>query len=120
MKIKERQAGDISFLDVEGRIVSGDGEEPFRDAVSRIVELGRVKLIINLAEVPYIDSAGVSQLVRTFVTTGKRGGGMKLLHITKRVRELLTITRLITIWEAFESEEKAVEAFKTSTSPARG
>ncbi|MEO8499593.1 MAG: STAS domain-containing protein [Vicinamibacteria bacterium] len=117
MKINERQAGDISILDVEGRIVSGDGEEPFRDAVTRLMEAGRVKLILNLAEVPYIDSAGVSQLVRTFVTTSKRSGGMKLLNVTRRVRELLTITRLLSIWEAFDSEEKAVESFPKPAGP---
>ena len=111
MKIKERQAGDITILDVEGRIMFGDGEEKFRDTVTRAIESGRVKLIINMAEVPYIDSAGISQLVRTFVAVGKRGGRMKLLHVTKRVRELLTITRLLTIWELSDSEEEAVLSF---------
>ena len=111
MKISERQAGDITILDVEGRIMFGDGEENFRDAVTRSIEAGRVKLVINMAEVPYIDSAGISQLVRTFVTAGKMGGRMKLLHVTKRVRELLTITRLLNVWEAFDREEEAVGSF---------
>ena len=111
MKISEREAGDITILDIEGRIMFGDGEENFRDAVTRTIESGRVKLVLNMAEVPYIDSAGISQLVRTFVTAGKKGGRMKLLHLTKRVRELLNITRLLTVWEAFESEEEAVGSF---------
>jgi len=111
MNISERAAGDITILDIDGRIMFGDGEEGFRDAVTRLIESGRVKLVINMAEVPYIDSAGISQLVRTFVTAGKKGGRMKLLHLTKRVRELLNITRLLTIWEAFESEEEAVRSF---------
>jgi len=111
MKISERQAGDITILDVEGRIMFGDGEESFRDTVTRLIESGRVKLVLNMAGVPYIDSAGISQLVRTFVTAGNRGGRMKLLHLTKRVRELLNITRLLTVWEAFESEEAAVGSF---------
>ncbi len=111
MKISERQAGDITILDVEGRIMFGDGEEHFRDAVTRSIEAGRIKLVINMAEVPYIDSAGISQLVRTFVIVGKMGGRMKLLHVTKRVREILTITRLLNVWEAFDREEEAVGSF---------
>jgi anti-sigma B factor antagonist len=111
MKISERQAGDVTILDVEGRIMFGEGEESFRDAVTRLIESGRVKLVLNMAEVPYMDSAGISQLVRTFVTAGNRGGRMKLLHLTRRVRELLTITRLLTVWEAFEAEEEAVGSF---------
>ncbi len=114
MKISEREAGDITILDVDGRIMFGDGEESFRDAVTRLVEAGRVKLVINMAAVPYIDSAGISQLVRTYVTASNRGGRMKLLRLTKRVRELLSITRLLTIWEAFESEEEAVRSFGES------
>ena len=89
----------------------GDGEETFRDAVTRTIESGRVKLVVNMGGVPYIDSAGISQLVRTFVTTSRKGGGMKLLHLTNRVQELLNITRLLTVWEAFESEEAAVGSF---------
>jgi anti-sigma B factor antagonist len=111
MKTSERQAGDITILDVSGRIMFGDGEDGFRDAVTKAIEAGRVKLVINMAEVPFIDSAGISQLVRTFVTAGKKGGGMKLLKPTKRVRELLTVTRLLTIWQPFESEEEAVASF---------
>ena len=111
MKITERYAGDITFLDVEGRILFGDGEEEFRDAVNQVIESSRFKLIINMAEVPFIDSAGISQLVRTFVTLGKRGGGMRLLNLTKRVKELLTVTRLLGVWGAYESEEQAVSSF---------
>ena len=117
MKISEREAGDITILDIEGRIMFGDGEESFRDAVTRIIDSGRVKLVLNMAEVPYIDSAGISELVRTFVTAGKRGGRMKLLRLTKRVRELLNITRLLTVWEAFDSEEAAVGSFGQAPKP---
>jgi len=111
MKTTERRAGDITILDVQGKIVYGGGDEDFRDTVTRLIESGQVKLVINLAEVPFVDSAGLSQLVRTFVTAGKRGGQMKLLNVTRRVRELLTITRLLTVLEAFESEGDAIASF---------
>ncbi len=111
MKTTERQAGDITIVDVQGRIMFGDGEEQFRDAGTRAIESGRVKLVINMAGVPFVDSAGLSQLVRIFVTAGKRGGQMKLLNLTRRVQDLLTITKLVTVIEAFDSEEEAVASF---------
>jgi anti-sigma B factor antagonist len=112
MKTTERQAGDITIIDVEGRIVFGDGEQDFRDVVTRVIESGQSKLVVNLAGVPYVDSAGISQLVRTHVTTSNRGGGMKMLKLTKRVRELLTVTRLLTVMEAYESEAEALASFE--------
>lgn len=118
MKTNERQAGDITIVDVEGRIVFGDGEGEFRDAVTGVIEAGRVKLVINMAEVPYVDSAGISQLVRAFVSASKKGGQMKLLRLTRRVRDLLTITRLLTVMESFESEEEAVASFARASKPS--
>ena len=111
MKTTQRQSGDITILDVEGRVMFGDGEELLREALSEAIEAGRLKLIINLAEVPYVDSAGISQLVRAFVTTQKKGGQMKLLYLTRRVQDILTITKLLTVIESFESEEEAVASF---------
>lgn len=111
MKITTRQEGDITLLDVEGRIMFGDGEEEFRDAVTRGIEAGQLRLIINMGEVPYVDSAGISQLVRTFVALNKRGGRMTMVGLTRRVRDLLTMTRLLTIMEAFESESEAIASF---------
>ncbi len=111
MKITERLVGDVTIIDVQGRIMFGDGEEEFKDAISRVIESGRVRLLINMAEVPHVDSVGINQVVRTYVSTRKRGGQMKLLKLSKRVRELLAITRLLTVFEAFESEEEAVASF---------
>jgi anti-sigma B factor antagonist len=111
MKVRERQAGDITILDVEGRIMYGDGEEHFRDAVTRIMESGKVKLVINMTEVPYIDSAGITELIRTFATTGKRGGGMRLFGLSERARDLLNITRLLPVFRAFDSEDTAIASF---------
>lgn len=112
MQTAQRQAGDITILDLKGRIMFGDGEEDLRDVITSVLESGRVNLILNLAEVPFIDSSGLSQLVRTFVTTSKRGGQMRLIGLTSRVREVLTMTRLLTVFQAFDSEEEAVASFE--------
>ncbi len=118
MKTTERRAGDITIFDVEGRIVFGDGEEEFRDALAPVIEADQLKLVINMAEVPYVDSAGISQLVRAFVTTSRKGGHLKLLRLTRRVRDLLTITRLLTVIESFESEEEAIKSFAETSKPS--
>lgn len=111
MKIAERQSGDITILDVQGKLLLGEGDEIFHEAVNRVVEAGRLKLVINMAEVPYVDSSGISELVRTYVTLGKRGGRMTLVSLTRRVHELLSITRLLTVFETFDSEEEAVDSY---------
>ena len=111
MEITERALGDVTILDVDGRIMLGEGDEVFREVVARLVEAGRIKLILNLEGVPHVDSAGISEIVRTYVTTSKRGGQMKLLNVTRRVHELLAITRLLTVFETFDSEEEALASF---------
>jgi anti-sigma B factor antagonist len=111
MRVAERPAGDITILDLQGKLLLGEGDEIFREAVNRVVEAGRLKLVINMAEVPYVDSCGISELVRTYVTLGKRGGRMTLVGLTRRVHELLSVTRLLTVFEAFDSEEEAVDSY---------
>jgi anti-sigma B factor antagonist len=111
MKITDRQSGDITILDVQGKLLLGEGDEIFREAINRVVDAGRLKLVINMAEVPYVDSSGISELVRTYVTLGKRGGRMTLVSLTRRVHELLSVTRLLTVFEAFDSEEEAVDSY---------
>ncbi len=117
MKASERLAGDISIIDLQGRIQFGDGAEDCGTGLNAVIESGRVKLVLNMAEVPYVDSAGISELVRAYVSLGKRGGQLKLLSITKRVRELLKMTKLLTVFEAFDSEEEAIASFDAE-SPA--
>ena len=115
MRIAERQSGDVTILDLQGKLLLGEGDEIFREAVNGVVEAGRFKLVINLAEVPFVDSSGISELVRTYVTLGKRGGRMTLVRVTRRVHELLSITRLLTVFEAFDSEEEAVDSYGQAT-----
>jgi anti-sigma B factor antagonist len=111
MHIEERVVGDVMVLDLKGRITLGDGDELLKDKVNSLVNQGRKKLLLNLADVPYVDSAGLGQIVRTYTTVSRQGGNLKLVNLTKRIADLLAITKLLTVFETFESEDDAVRSF---------
>jgi len=111
MQISERTSGDVVVLDVKGRITLGDGDELLKDKVNQLVGAGKKKIILNLAEVPYVDSAGLGEIVRTYTTVSRQGGKLKLLNLTKRIQDLLAITKLLTVFETYESEPDAVKSF---------
>ncbi len=113
MNIVERRVGDITIIDLQGNIMFEDGDLELRGAVTRVLDAGRKKVILNMAEVPYMDSAGLSELVRTFVAINKRGGRMALLDLTRKVNDLLTIAKLLTVFETFDSEAEAVKGFSS-------
>jgi len=114
MQIEERAVGDVKVLDLKGRVTLGEGDELLRDKVNSLLNQGTRKIILNLAEVPYIDSAGLGEIVRTYTTVSKQGGSLKLLNLTKRITDLLSITKLLTVFETFESESDAVRSFAAS------
>ena len=114
MQIEERNIGDVKVLDVKGKITLGEGDELLKDKVNSLVNQGNRKIILNLAEVPYIDSAGLGEIVRTYTTVSRQGGSLKLLNLTKRITDLLSITKLLTVFETFESENDAVRSFSAS------
>jgi anti-sigma B factor antagonist len=114
MQIEERTVGDVVILDLKGRITLGDGDELLKDKVNSLVNQGHRKIILNLAEVPYVDSAGLGEIVRTYTTVSRQGGSLKLLNLTKRITDLLSITKLLTVFETFESENDAVRSFTAS------
>src|SRR3981189_3091603 len=114
MQIEERAVGDVMVLDLKGRITLGEGDELLKDKINSLLNQGRGKLVLNLAEVPYIDSAGLGEIVRTYTTVSRQGGGLKLLNLTKRITDLLSITKLLTVFETFESENDAVRSFTQS------
>jgi anti-sigma B factor antagonist len=114
MQIDERTVGDVVILDVKGRITLGDGDELLKDKVNSLLNQGRKKIVLNLAEVPYIDSAGLGEIVRTYTTVSRQGGNLKLLNLTKRITDLLAITKLLTVFETFESENDAVQSFSAA------
>jgi anti-sigma B factor antagonist len=114
MQIKERAIGDVIVLDLKGRVTLGEGDELLRENVNTLLNQGHKKLILNLADVPYIDSAGLGEVVRTYTTVSRQGGSLKLLNLTKRITDLLSITKLLTVFETFDSESEAVRSFSAS------
>jgi len=114
MQIEERNIGDVKVLDLKGKITLGEGDELLKDKVNSLVNQGNRKIILNLAQVPYIDSAGLGEIVRTYTTVSRQGGSLKLLNLTKRITDLLSITKLLTVFETFESENDAVRSFSAS------
>ena len=114
MQIEERAVGDVLILDVKGRITLGEGDELLKDKVNSLLNQGYKKIVLNLAEVPYIDSAGLGEIVRTYTTVSRQGGQMKLLNLTKRITDLLSITKLLTVFETYDNEADAVRSFSSS------
>jgi anti-sigma B factor antagonist len=111
MQIHQRTVGDVTIIDLNGKMTLGEGDELLRDKVNSLISQGQKKLVLNLAEVPYIDSAGLGEIVRTYTTVSRQGGALKLLSLTKRIQDLLAITKLLTIFETFDTEDEAVKSF---------
>jgi anti-sigma B factor antagonist len=112
MQIDQRAVGDVMVLDLKGRVTMGEGDELLKDKVNSLVNQGQKKIVLNLAEVPYIDSAGLGEIVRTYTTVSRQGGSLKLLNLTKRITDLLSITKLLTVFDTFDSEAEAVKSYK--------
>ncbi len=111
MQIEERRSGDVMILDLTGKLTIGDGDELLRDKINSLLQQKQRQLLLNLEGVPYIDSAGLGEIVRTYTTVKNNGGDLKLLNLTKRIADLLAITKLATVFESFDSEEDAVNGF---------
>jgi anti-sigma B factor antagonist len=111
VKLTTRQVGDVTVIDAVGRITLGEGASIFRDKIRELAANGNKKMLLNLAEVSYIDSSGIGEMVSGFTTVTNQGGIVKLLNLTKRVKDLLQITKLYTVFEVFEDETAAVRSF---------
>ena len=114
MQIEERSVGDVVVLDLTGRITLGEGDQLLKDKVNSLVNQGRKRMVLNLAGVPYVDSAGLGEIVGSYTTVSRQGGSLKLLNLTKKITDLLAITKLLTVFETFESEDEAVRSFSAS------
>ncbi len=111
MQIEERIVDDVTILDLKGKMTLGEGDELLKDKVNSLVSQGHKKIVLNLSDVPYIDSAGLGEIVRTYTTVSRQNGKLKLLQVSKRVYDLLVITKLLTIFDSYETEEDAVRSF---------
>ncbi len=106
-----RDAGAITVVDLGGRIVLGDGSALLRKTIRQLLEGDRTKILINLADVDYIDSSGIGELVHAFTSVRNRGGELKLLHLTKKVHDILQITKLYTVFDVHSDERSALRSF---------
>jgi len=111
VKLTSRQVGDVTVVDAVGRITLGEGASAFRDRIRELVNKGNNKVLLNLGEVSYIDSSGIGEMVSGFTTVTNSGGALKLLGLSKRVKDLLQITKLYTVFEVFDDEAEAVRSF---------
>jgi anti-sigma B factor antagonist len=111
MQIEERVVNDVTILDLKGKMTLGEGDELLKDKINTLVQQGQKKIVLNLEGVPYIDSAGLGEIVRTYTTVSRQGGKLKLLNLTKRIQDLLAITKLLTVFETHDSEQEAVRSF---------
>lgn len=111
IKLSTRQVGDVSVVDVAGRITLGEGSSALRDLLREMVGKNQKKILLNLGDVSYIDSSGIGELVSGFTTVTNQGGQLKLLNLTKRVKDLLQITKLYTVFDVHDDEAKAVRSF---------
>ncbi|HLG94986.1 MAG TPA: STAS domain-containing protein [Bryobacteraceae bacterium] len=111
VKLTTRQVGDVTVIDATGRITLGEGASTFRDTVRDLAAKGNKKLLVNLGDVSYIDSSGIGEMVSGFTTVTNHGGQLKLLGLSKRVKDLLQITKLYTVFEVFDDEASAVRSF---------
>jgi anti-sigma B factor antagonist len=111
VKLSSRQVGDVTVIDAAGRITLGEGASAFRDTIRDLAAKGNKKLLLNLADVSYIDSSGIGEMVSGFTTITNNGGHLKLMGLSKRVKDLLQITKLYTVFEVYDDEADAVRSF---------
>jgi anti-sigma B factor antagonist len=112
MQISERMVGDVVIVDVSGKITLGDGGDAIlKDKMRSLIQQSQTKVLLNLGEVSYVDSAGLGEIVQAYATVTKAGGALKLLNTTKRIKDLLSITKLLTVFDCYDSEAEAVASF---------
>jgi anti-sigma B factor antagonist len=117
MTLHQRAIGDVTIIDLAGRLTVEDGADDFRDLVRQLLRDGRAKLVLNFRDAPYIDSTALGEIVRAYTSATRKGGTLKLLSVTARVHELLMITKLLTVFDLFDAEAEAVKSFGAGRNP---
>ena len=111
VKLTIRKVDEITVIDAVGRITLGEGSSSFRDTMRKLVKAGDKKIVLNLADVSYVDSSGIGELVSAYTSVSNKSGRLKLLHLAKRIEDLLQITKLYTVFEVFDNEATAIRSF---------
>jgi anti-sigma B factor antagonist len=112
LEVTERQAGDVTILDMSGSVRMGEGSIELRNAIRGLVESGKKKILLNLRSVKNIDSSGIGELIANYTTVSRDGGQLKLLNLTEKIQNLLVITKLLTVFDAYDNEAEALNSFK--------
>ena len=112
MKIEDRLVNDVTILDVSGKITIGEGSIEVRNRVRRLLEEGKKQILLNLGNVSYVDSSGIGELVSCYTTVTNQGGQLKLLNLTKKMQELLAITKLLTVFDTYNDEGAALSSYQ--------
>ena len=111
LNISERQAGDVTILDLGGKITIGEGSVALRNTIRRLLGEGKKNILLNLGDVSYIDSSGIGELVSSFTAVNKENGKLKLLNLTQKIQDLLAITKLLTVFDTFDDEGEALSSY---------
>ncbi len=114
MKFSTRKIGDVIVIDVDGKILLGEGDVEIKQTVDTLLKHGNKKILLNLAKVPYLDSAGLGEIIRCFTALRKIGGHFKLLSPNKRIIDLLSITKLLNVFDRYDNESSAITSFRNA------
>jgi anti-sigma B factor antagonist len=112
LDVKERQAGDVTILDLTGAVRIGEGSIALRNAIRGLVDGGKSKILLNLSGVKYMDSSGIGEMIANYTTVSRGGGQLNLLNLTDKIKDLLVITKLLTVFDVYDSESDALNSFK--------
>lgn len=111
MDISERESGNVTIVDMNGKLTLGEATQRLHDKVNSLLQQGRKNIVLNLRDVSSVDSGGLGELVRTLTTMQKHGGSLKVANLPKRIQDLLVMTRLVTVFETFDDEGAALKSF---------
>jgi anti-sigma B factor antagonist len=112
MEISERNDGKVTILSLAGKVTLGEGDVLLKDKLHSLLNQGRKDVLLNLAQVSYVDSAGLGAIVSAYTTMTREGGSLKLANVTKKMQDLLSITKLLTVFETFDSEDEALRSYR--------